>query len=258
MPSFRSSDARLAYEDVGAGAPVVLLHGFTSSFAGNWRERGWVEPLTGAGFRVLGLDARGHGASEKRYAPEWYDSPLLAADVVALLDRLGLARAALVGFSMGGGTALRIAIERTERVSCVAVGGVGDEGFGEDARPLLDSLARALAGEPTDDATANGVAASARAAGCDLGALAAFARRGRWPADLPELGPIAVPLLVVTAGCDRFMPSTARLGAAWPDARRVHVPGAQHGELAGHAAFKRAVLDFLQSNASSTDSQTSS
>ncbi|HET8607601.1 MAG TPA: alpha/beta fold hydrolase [Gaiellaceae bacterium] len=92
MPSFRSSGARLAYEDVGTGAPVVLLHGFTSSFERNWRERGWVEPLAGAGFRVLGLDARGHGASEKRHKPEWYDSPLLAADVVALLDRLGRAR----------------------------------------------------------------------------------------------------------------------------------------------------------------------
>src|SRR5471030_1859500 len=56
---------RIAYEVVGEGKPIVLAHGFASDHAQNWKNVGWYETLTGAGFRVVALDFRGHGLSDK-------------------------------------------------------------------------------------------------------------------------------------------------------------------------------------------------
>ena len=66
MPSFVTDDGvRLAYEVAGDGPPIVLVHGFASSVHTNWRRPGWFTALTGAARRVVALDCRGHGGSDK-------------------------------------------------------------------------------------------------------------------------------------------------------------------------------------------------
>ena len=62
---FDADGVRLAYDDVGDGEPVVLLHGFAADRRLNWKLPGWYDVLTNAGYRVLALDARGHGQSAK-------------------------------------------------------------------------------------------------------------------------------------------------------------------------------------------------
>jgi pimeloyl-ACP methyl ester carboxylesterase len=76
----------IAYEAVGDGAPIVLIHGFASDRVQNWRGPLWFDSLTGAGFRVIALDCRGHGESDKVYEPERYTNDLMADDVVAVMD----------------------------------------------------------------------------------------------------------------------------------------------------------------------------
>src|SRR2546423_11070469 len=64
MPTTTSGGLTIHYEDIGEGEPIVLVHGFTSSFDANWRRPGWIDFLLARGRRVVGLDCRGHGGSD--------------------------------------------------------------------------------------------------------------------------------------------------------------------------------------------------
>ena len=101
MDTFRSGDAEIAYLDAGEGEPVVLVHGFASTKETNWVVPGWIDTLRRAGRRAIALDNRGHGASTRLYDPARYHSAIMAQDVRALMDHLGVARADVMGYSMG-------------------------------------------------------------------------------------------------------------------------------------------------------------
>src|SRR5258708_22941266 len=75
--TFTADDAEIAYLDAGAGAPIVLVHGFASTKETNWVVPGWLDTLTRAGRRVIALDNRGHGASTKLYDPARYHRAIL-------------------------------------------------------------------------------------------------------------------------------------------------------------------------------------
>ena len=113
----RRGDQLLAGEERGAGPAVVGLHGLTAT-------RRYVlmgsSLLERSGRRVALFDARGHGASAPA-ADGDYSYPALARDLEAVLDALGVERALLVGASMGAHTAIRLALERSERVAGLAV-----------------------------------------------------------------------------------------------------------------------------------------
>ena len=125
MPSFQNDGVDIAYLDEGEGEPVVLVHGFASTKEVNWVNPGWVSTLTRAGRRVIALDNRGHGASAKLYDPAAYHSAVMAEDVRALLDHLGIARADVMGYSMGARIAAFLALAHPERVRSVVLGGLG-------------------------------------------------------------------------------------------------------------------------------------
>jgi pimeloyl-ACP methyl ester carboxylesterase len=109
-------DGHLAYRDAGSGPPVVLLHG------GGLDHRMWDDqvPALAAEFRVLAVDARGHGWSSTPTRPFRHDE-----DLALLLDRLDLGPVALVGLSMGASTALDTAAERPDLVRAAVVVGAG-------------------------------------------------------------------------------------------------------------------------------------
>jgi pimeloyl-ACP methyl ester carboxylesterase len=111
----------LSVEDVGSGHPVVLIHGLACG------KRMWfhqVRALRGH-FRVITYDQRGHGLSDAPSDPRLYSPALLAADLTGLLDALKIERAAIVGFSLGGGPALALAATAPERVSRLVLADVG-------------------------------------------------------------------------------------------------------------------------------------
>src|SRR5690606_8666250 len=118
MPSFTHDGLSLAYEVFGEGLPVLCIHGFASSGKVNWVDTGWVETLTGAGFKAITLDNRGHGQSDKPHDPDHYYPGQMAQDAVALLDHLNVGRAAVLGYSMGARIAAFMAYSHPHRVVC--------------------------------------------------------------------------------------------------------------------------------------------
>src|ERR1700693_4735208 len=125
MPRFSHDGVEIAFFDEGEGEPIVLVHGFASNKEVNWVAPGWVTTLTRAGRRVIALDNRGHGASTKLYDPAAYHSSLMADDVRALLDHLGLPRADAMGYSLGGRITALLAEEHPQRVRSAILGGGG-------------------------------------------------------------------------------------------------------------------------------------
>ncbi len=113
-----SGGVRLAGEQAGEGTAIVLLHGLTAT-------RRYVvmgsRALQRRGHRVVAYDARGHGASTPAPAASEYGYELLVDDLTAVLDALAIERVVLAGASMGAHTALRLALERPQRVGALAL-----------------------------------------------------------------------------------------------------------------------------------------
>ncbi len=98
---FDSDGVRIHYADRGRGEPVVLIHGFTGSYARHWESPDVIAALTQAGYRVIAMDCRGHRQSGKPTGASDYGLELVR-DAGRLLDYLGIERAHVVGYSMGG------------------------------------------------------------------------------------------------------------------------------------------------------------
>ncbi|MEM6702571.1 MAG: alpha/beta hydrolase [Acidobacteriota bacterium] len=139
--TFVSDGAKIRYIEAGQGEPVVLIHGFTASAEANWVLPGIYNKL-GEDFRVIAIDNRGHGKSDKPHdAGEYGDK--MVNDVVALLDHLELEKAHVVGYSMGGLITMRLLALAPERVLSATVGGAGWRPPGVED-PLMETLAKSL------------------------------------------------------------------------------------------------------------------
>ena len=128
MTHFDSDGVDIAFLDTGGGPdklPVLLIHGFASNVQTNWTNTGWVEFLVKAGYRVVAFDNRGHGESQKLYQLTDYGAPLMAEDGRRLLDHLGIARAHVIGYSMGARIAAFLALTHPDRVGRLVFGGLG-------------------------------------------------------------------------------------------------------------------------------------
>jgi pimeloyl-ACP methyl ester carboxylesterase len=243
---FRSGPVEIAYLDEGAGEPIVLVHGFASNKETNWVHPGWVSTLTRAGRRVIALDNRGHGASTKLYDPAAYHSDMMADDVVALLDHLGIARADVMGYSMGARIAAFCAVRTPARVRSAILGGLGIhlvEGVG-----LPESIAFALEAsslDEVDDQTGRTFRRFADQTRSDLAALAACIRGSRQTLSREQVAEITVPVLIAVGTHDDVAGSASALAALIPGARALEIPGRDHMLAVGDRVFKTAVLDFL-------------
>ena len=122
MPYADNNGVRIHYHVEGEGTPLVLQHGLTSSIL-RWFSFGFVDALKND-FRLLIIDARGHGDSDKLYDAEAYDRKAMASDVVAVLDAESIDRSHYMGYSMGGSIGFGIAESFADRFHSLIIGGM--------------------------------------------------------------------------------------------------------------------------------------
>ncbi|MGH7765486.1 MAG: alpha/beta fold hydrolase [Candidatus Dormibacteraceae bacterium] len=242
---FDSEGVRLYYEVHGPenGMPLVVVHGFASSYRLNWVGTRWQEALTTAGFRVIGLDCRGHGRSDKPHDAAAYRIDVMAADVDRLLDEVDIPTASYLGYSMGARIGLQVVLDFPQRVRRAVLGGLGSAGAIEAAGAISHAL---TVGEPTEDPTA---ATFYRFASSnpsnDLQALAACIR-GLQPDPSPQrLAAITTPILIAVGDRDGLARSAPELVELIPSARLVTIAGRDHMGAVPAREFKQAAVDFL-------------
>lgn len=254
MSDFRAADGvRIAYERFGEATsrpPVLLHHGFLADCRSNFVGPGIVAALVAAGREVVGLDARGHGRSEKPHDPARYAGQQMAADVMGLADHLGWTSYDLAGYSMGAMVSLAVAA-RDRRVRRLVVGGVGGAAADPTARAERAAVQPALVEAMTvedPETLPEGIPKMFRlladALGNDRAALRAVVEGGLLPADPPELGRITAPTLVVAGADDPLATAPERLAAAIPGARLELLSG-DHLSVLGDPRLAPLLVDHL-------------
>jgi pimeloyl-ACP methyl ester carboxylesterase len=242
---FDSDGVRLHYEVEGPknGMPLIAVHGFASDYRLNWVGSRWQETLTTAGFRVIGLDCRGHGYSDKPHDEAAYSIDILAGDVVRLLDHLAVDSAAYLGYSMGSRIGLEVVITHPKRVRRAVFGGLGSAGAISHTAEIAHAF---LSREPTDDPTAQTFYRFAAARPInDLKALAACIKGMNPEASPARLAGISTPILVVVGDHDDIARDAPELIELIPTARLVTIAGRDHMTAVTAREFKQAALDFL-------------
>lgn len=255
MPSFDSDGVEIAYIDepaVGAdlGEPIVLVHGFASSARINWVSPRWVETLTQAGRRVVALDNRGHGRSQKLYDPADYATPLMARDVENLIGHLGLGRVDLMGYSMGARIVSFLALKRPDLARSVILGGLGAHLVKGVGLPI--GIAEAMEAASPDDLTdpmQRTFRAFADQSGGDRRALAACIRGSRQTLSEAEVRRLQAPALVAVGSRDTVAGDGATLAALLPHGQFLEIPGRDHNPAVGDKVYKAGALKFLQTRA---------
>lgn len=249
MNFFSHDGFDIAYIDEGSGAPVLLIHGFGSTHLVNWVSTGWVKTLTDAGYRVVALDNRGHGRSSKSYVPEDYVPAKMAGDAEALLERLGVSRAHVMGYSMGARIAAVLALNAPDKVASLVFGGLGagmTEGVG-----AWDTIADALLAEDPEtisDERGRMFRAFADQTESDRRALAACISTSRERLTPEQIGRIRQPALVAVGTKDDIAGAPGALADLLPNGTVFAIEGRDHMLSVGDRTFKARVLDFLKEN----------
>ncbi len=241
--SFDSNGVQIQYRDDGVGPPVVLLHGLTGSYQRHWEATGVIEALEKAGYRVIAMDCRGHGKSGKPHDSNQYGMEMVR-DVVRLLDHLGIERAHVVGYSMGGAIANQLLVSYPDRLLTVSLLGAGWEG--EDLTVLKSRLLALAEGFEKSDASAliRGVTSgetkptdeevaalnASLFARNDAKALAAAARGLPFLFEIKadQLRATTVPVLAMIGEYDHNLEAVKRMAGVVPALEVVQIPGATH------------------------------
>jgi pimeloyl-ACP methyl ester carboxylesterase len=250
MAYFDSDGVQIYFEEHGKGEPVVLVHGFASRAEHNWGLTQWYTVLA-PHYRVIALDCRGHGKSGKPHDSASYSGGTMGEDVIRLMDHLGIKRALIMGYSMGGRIVTGLLMTHPERLRAAVLGGIG---AASAAAPIFDRspVVKALLAENLSGVTderARGFRQFAEAAGNDLKALAACmgANREDFTAEHIAAQKISVPVMIVIGTKDLLVGNPKLLHDAIPGSKLVMLEGRDHLNAPGDHRYKEAVLEFFKS-----------
>ncbi|MFO1090301.1 MAG: alpha/beta hydrolase [Hyphomicrobiales bacterium] len=246
MPTFDSDGVRIAYDVEGEGEPVLLVHGFASTAAVNWGSTSWIDLLKKAGRRVVTIDNRGHGQSEKLYDPAAYEAATMAEDLRRLLDTLSIESADVMGYSMGARLSALLAIAHPTRVRSLVLGGLAGNminGVPGSAEVIAALEAPSLAS--VTDPMGRSFRRFAEQTKSDLAALAACMRSSRVVIDPAALRTIQCPVLIVVGDADDIAGPIGPIAEAIPDAETLVLKGKDHMRAVTDQQYRLAVLDFL-------------
>jgi pimeloyl-ACP methyl ester carboxylesterase len=235
--------ARLAYREVGAGRPLVLLHGLAGDGT-LWLRHGHAEAIAARGFRVVMPDFRGHGRSAKPHDAAAYPPDVLTDDGFALVEHLELGDYDLGGYSLGARIVVRMLVRGAASGRAVVAGqglrevlGVGG-GAGARLRRIIAGMGTFEPGSPEERAER-----WLRSSGDDPVSLVRVLD-SVVATPMEPVGRIQVPTLVVTGADDERGMSADELVALMPQATRAVVPG-DHSTAPAAPEFAAAIVAFL-------------
>lgn len=237
-----------SYEWGDPDAPtVVAVHGFASSAIANWHATGWTRELTRAGFHVIAIDQRGHGASDKPHDPAAYSMEILVADLLTVVDSALIDEFALLGYSLGARVGWQVALELPERLARAVLGGI------PDGDPLtcfrVDEARRFLAGgQRSDDRlTMIYLDMAAGIPGNDVAALVSLVEGMRGGIQPDQSNPPRQPVLFATGSADPILDASRRLAAATPNGEFLEIPGRSHFNAPTSRVFRHGAVRYLAS-----------
>ena len=230
MPYAINQGVRIHYQIEGDGQPLVLQHGFTDSLE-TWYDLGYVEALKPQ-YRLILIDARGHGASYKPHEPDAYDRERNVADIATVLDDLDIPRAHYFGYSMGGRIGFAIARYAPERVRSLILG-AGNPYPQSQAGPdrLLQALNQGAEAIPSIWGVPVPPAVRARLVKNDVAALIALQTKGLQSAGFAEILPtMQMPCLLYTGEDDPVCAENKKCAAIMPNVTFFSLPGLGHAD----------------------------
>ncbi|MEO5997451.1 MAG: alpha/beta hydrolase [Chitinophagaceae bacterium] len=237
---FTSFDGvKIYYEVKGTGSPIVLIHGFIVN-GETWKKTALYKDLLADGYKVVTLDMRGNGHSDKPHNPEAYEHDAEAKDIMALTKMLGIKKYSVVGYSRGAIISSRLVLQ-DPNVTKAVIGGMGT-GFTNPEWPRRKMFYRALKGDSVPELAA--MVKNVQAAGLDQLALA-YLQKAQPSSSPQELKRINKPVLVICGSEDEDNGSGSELSKLIPASTFATVPG-NHGAAVGTQEFSREVISFLK------------
>ena len=234
MPYANNAGVKIHYHVEGEGPPLVIQHGLTSSLK-NWYAYGFVEELQ-KDYRLILVDARGHGRSHKPHDPADYDLKLRVNDILAVMDDLGVDKAHYMGYSMGGRIGFGIVLHALDRFHSLIIGGISADTPNSDVPPQsrIDLLRQGMASYVADSEANEGPMEAGRKERLlenDPEALIAATTAPRGTDGVEGLLPtLDLPCLLYCGDADGFFPGSKAAAEAIPNAVFVSLPGLNHGE----------------------------
>jgi pimeloyl-ACP methyl ester carboxylesterase len=241
---FQTADGvALAWREMGAGRPLLLIHGYFSDAETNWIKYGHAALLADAGYRVIMPDLRAHGESDKPHEASHYPADILADDQFALMAHLGLTKFDLGGYSLGGRTAARM-LARGCAPGRAVISGMGLQGLTDTGkraghfRHVLENIGLHERGSAAFMAEA-----FLKTTGGDpvalLGILDTFV-----DTPLEKLEGFDLPIAVICGEDDQDNGSAEALADALPQGTLITVPG-NHMSAVVKPELGQAMCDFL-------------
>ncbi len=255
---FEANGVRLYYVEAGRGTPVILVHGLGCDHVPNWMFPRVFQKLSRR-YRVIALDNRGHGKSDKPHDPAQYGLELVD-DIVRLMDHLGIAKAHVVGYSLGGFITLMLALRHPHRLLSAAPCGAGWSANPAQELKLLYSLSEDLAAGRGITALLKWLQALKKpppapvlwfvnfmtCAFNDMKALSCLLRNAPLlVATESEVRGNAVPCLAIVGGKDHMKVFTEQMAGAMPNLELLVIPGADHFTTLLSRKMMPALMAFL-------------
>lgn len=257
---FNSNGVRIHYLEAGEGVPVLMMHGFSGTAERQFGTPGVIRALA-ANYRVLAIDGRGHGQSDKPYDPAVY-GPEMGQDLLRLQDHIGVTRSHMVGYSLGAMVLANLVCHRPERfLSCVLGGATGRFNWSEAKQRQLELEAAELAEgsqrsqilrlwpEGRDLPDEDYIAERSRLslAGQDVRALAASRLGGGRLVVRPEqMKSVQVPVLGIVGTDDPYTDDFHELEQIMPKLEVKRIEGADHSNTTARREFSTELLRFFE------------
>lgn len=238
---YKSFDGvKIYYEVKGDGYPVILVHGFSGTGEG-WKKGQLYNDLLTAGYKVVILDQRGNGRSDKPHTDAGYAKDAEAKDIMGLATSLALRQYAIVGYSRGSIITSRVFV-LDKRVEKAVMGGMGDA-YTNPEWPRRIHAYKALMGD-TSFHDVDGMIKYIHSNPFDEVALA-YQQKWQPSTSKQELAKVKIPVLLIDGTEDHDNGDEVALNKLIPGSKLVHVPG-DHNNASRTTEFSTAVLDFLK------------